>query len=375
MYTITLEVNQICNLRCTYCYLGRKTNQKMSEQIAYKGLEIAFLNAENHRDRRLWVDFVGGEALLSLSFLKHLVDYIEGQALKRNILVTYSITTNGTILNDEILAWLIKYRIHLKVSIDGDEETHNKNRKRIDGVGSYSNIIENCMYFKEYEKRTKQYIQAAHVVTQNNYGETFESVCHLVENLNFSIVDSSIDVMNRWTTDQLDGLADEWEKVLRYYLKRKKAGKAFLWGPILDLKKYGENNGESGFCGVGLIQIYIKVDGRIFGCAANLEDSGCIGDVENGLSKECIKRLRKIGKEGNMCSKCSFAVKCQSKNCIMNSLAYSGTVGEHNPDMCYFERKRGIYGRYMLLNYNFLKIKLEIWVKIRYFYYKYQLMK
>lgn len=115
MYTITLEVNQICNLRCTYCYLGRKTNQKMSEQIAYKGLEIAFLNAENHRDRRLWVDFVGGEALLSLSFLKHLVDYIEGQALKRNILVTYSITTNGTILNDEILAWLIKYRIHLKV--------------------------------------------------------------------------------------------------------------------------------------------------------------------------------------------------------------------------------------------------------------------
>ena len=101
MYTITLEVNQICNLRCTYCYLGRKTNQKMSEQIAYKGLEIAFLNAENHRDRRLWVDFVGGEALLSLSFLKHLVDYIEGQALKRNILVTYSITTNGTILNDE----------------------------------------------------------------------------------------------------------------------------------------------------------------------------------------------------------------------------------------------------------------------------------
>lgn len=47
MYTITLEVNQICNLRCTYCYLGRKTNQKMSEQIAYKGLEIAFLNAEN----------------------------------------------------------------------------------------------------------------------------------------------------------------------------------------------------------------------------------------------------------------------------------------------------------------------------------------
>ena len=158
MYTITLEVNQICNLRCTYCYLGRKTNQKMSEQIAYKGLEIAFLNVERHRDRRLWVDFVGGEALLSFPFLKQLVEYIEGQALKRNILVTYSITTNGTILNDEILAWLIRYKIHLKVSIDGAEETHNRNRKWVDGGGSYANIIDNCMYFKEYENQTKQYI-------------------------------------------------------------------------------------------------------------------------------------------------------------------------------------------------------------------------
>ncbi|MDC7291542.1 radical SAM protein [Blautia schinkii] len=340
MYTITLEVNQICNLRCTYCYLGKKTNQKMSEQTAYKGLEIAFLNVEKHRDRRLWVDFVGGEALLSFSFIKQLVEYIEEQALKRDILVTYSITTNGTILNDEVLAWLIRYKIHLKVSIDGDEETHNRNRKWIDGGGSYANIIENCTYFKEYEKNTKQYIQAAHVVTQNNYGKTFQSVCHLVENLNFRVVDSSIDVMHRWTTNQLDGLADEWEKVLCYYIKRQKEGKAFLWGPVLDLKKYGENNGKSGFCGVGLIQIYVKVDGRIFGCAANLEASGGIGDVDNGLSMERIKRLRRMGREGNMCSKCSFNMECQSKNCIMNSLAYSGTMGGHNPDMCYFEQKR-----------------------------------
>lgn len=347
MYTITLEVNQICNLRCTYCYLGKKTNQKMSERIAYNGLEIAFLNVEKHKDRRLWVDFVGGEALLSFSFLKQLVEYIERRALQRNILVTYSITTNGTILNDEILTWLIKYKIHLKISIDGDEETHNRNRKWVDGGGSYANIIDNCMYFKEYENRTKQYIQAAHVVTQNNYGKTFHSVCHLVENLNFRVVDSSIDVVHRWTTDQLDGLADEWEKILCYYIKRQKAGKAFLWGPVLDLKKYGENNGKSGFCGVGLIQMYVKVDGRIFGCAANLDASGCIGDVENGLSMERIKRLRELGKESTMCSECSLYMECQSKNCIMNSLAYSGTIDGHNPDMCYFEqKKRNLWERY-----------------------------
>ena len=110
MYTITLEVNQICNLRCDYCYLGEKTNQKMTEETAHKGLEIAFLNVEKHRDRRLWVDFVGGEAFLSFQLLQNLVEYIEREAKKRNVTVSYSVTTNGTIIDKSILDWLAKYR-------------------------------------------------------------------------------------------------------------------------------------------------------------------------------------------------------------------------------------------------------------------------
>ena len=46
MYTITLEVNQICNLRCDYCYLGEKTNQIMPEEIACKGIEIGAVKKE-----------------------------------------------------------------------------------------------------------------------------------------------------------------------------------------------------------------------------------------------------------------------------------------------------------------------------------------
>ena len=91
---------------------------------------------------------------------------------------------------------------------------------------------------------------------------------------------------------------------------------------------------------MGLVQIYVKVDGRIFGCAANLESSGCIGDVENGLSMDRIKRLRKLEEEGTMCSKCNLYRECQSKNCIMNSFAYCGSIGGHNHDMCYYEQKK-----------------------------------
>ena len=172
--------------------------------------------------------FCGWRGTLEFSIFKAVGGIYRGTGFKKEHFSDIFFTTNGTILNDEILAWLIRYKIHLKVSIDGAEETHNRNRKWVDGGGSYANIIDNCMYFKEYENQTKQYIQAAHVVTQNNYGETFHSVCHLVENLNFKIVDSSIDVVHRWTTDQLDVLADEWEKVLCYYIKRQKVGKDFF---------------------------------------------------------------------------------------------------------------------------------------------------
>ena len=63
---------------------------------------------------------------------------------------------------------------------------------------------------------------------------------------------------------------------------------------------FKKNNGEeyvnSGFCGVGLIQIYVKTDGGIYGCAANLESSGCLGDVGKGFSVRKNKRISGISK-------------------------------------------------------------------------------
>lgn len=268
------------------------------------------------------------------------MEYIEREAKKRNVTVSYSVTTNGTIIDKSILDWLAKYRFHLKLSIDGNKETHDRNRKISSNMGSYQSIMENMCYFKEYEEKSGQYIQAAHVITQNNYWEAVKSVKHLVENLHFRIVDSSIDVSHSWTHEQLDKLIEEWESILGYYMKEKKIGREFLWAPALDLMKYGEMVKSSGFCGVGLIQIYVKTDGKIYGCAANLKPSGCLGDVEKGLSVKKIKVYRELALKDEMCSGCSINQRCQSQKCIMNNLFYSENINEHNPDMCYFEQKK-----------------------------------
>lgn len=117
MYTITLEVNQICNFRCRYCYLGEKTEEVMSRETALKGLEVAFKNAQHHRDRKLWVDFVGGETLISFRMIKELSEYIDREAEKKDMNVTYSITTNGSIMDTEIYKWLVEKRVHIKLTV------------------------------------------------------------------------------------------------------------------------------------------------------------------------------------------------------------------------------------------------------------------
>ena len=90
MYTITLEVNQVCNLKCNYCYLGQKNGTVMEYETAIEAIDIAFINVKKHQDAKIWVDFVGGEALLNLELVKRIQEWTHKKALENKIIVIYS---------------------------------------------------------------------------------------------------------------------------------------------------------------------------------------------------------------------------------------------------------------------------------------------
>lgn len=321
----------------------------MPREVALQGLEIAFLNVVKHKDRHLWVDFVGGETLLSFEFVEALSDYIEVESERRRITVTYSLTTNGSILTPAILRWMIRKRVHIKLSIDGDEAVHDKNRHCKDGQGSYCRIIETLPYFKEYERESGISIQVTHVLTRNNYAAAFLSVRHLVENLGFKIVDSALDVTVRWKQEEMDCLSQEWEKTLKYYIQRKRQGNPFLWGIVVDMQHYSSKQTNADFCGVGLTKIYVKTDGNIYGCAANLESTGLLGNVGVGISIKQVKNYRETILKSNNCTKCEVKCRCLAKGCIMNNLSYSGCVDIPNPMLCYLEKKKqGLWDQYYI---------------------------
>lgn len=105
MINITLELNRICNLSCTYCYLGDKTNEVMSEIIAKSSVDFAIkkIIVQNHVNRVINIDFLGGEPLLSFYLIKKIFTYCK---TKKDVEFTYTITTNGTILDEQIIRFL-----------------------------------------------------------------------------------------------------------------------------------------------------------------------------------------------------------------------------------------------------------------------------
>jgi len=161
-----LEVTEECSLRCTYCRntysaTGRKHSfNRMNEEIAFRSLDFYFkryteiLNRvpQEKRDKFLKlsppaISWYGGEPFMNFNLIRSSLNYLKKLPWERygiNIADAAFVTTsNFTVVNDDIIEWLIENNIRLAISIDGDRTEHNKNRVFKNGVGSFDIIYKN----------------------------------------------------------------------------------------------------------------------------------------------------------------------------------------------------------------------------------------
>lgn len=170
---IILQVTQNCNLRCEYCaYSGGYKNRlhsdkRMSESIAIDAID--FLINHSKDSDSVSIGFYGGEPLLEFETIKKCIEYavehIEGKCLYFNI------TTNGTLLKDEIVDFFVKYKVLVTISLDGPEKIHNKNRKYVGSQkGSFAKIITNLrMIQRKYPEYFEKNISYNTVFETNDY--------------------------------------------------------------------------------------------------------------------------------------------------------------------------------------------------------------
>lgn len=323
--SITLALTEQCNLRCQYCgymtkYLDHSYHLKeMPKEIALKAIDFLMKNSEESDVCN--IGFYGGEPLLRLDLIKECIAYVKDKYPFRQ--PTYNITTNATLLNEEIADFLIENDIKITISLDGPKK--NQNKYRVDGNGNASyekalwNIKALCRKNPKYFKESVTY----NVVMYNGANkELFESLdglwkadvtlIDLFETEYFKQVKDKSDVPER--NEQFDARA--YDFAYRSTLTNmKKYHNAF------NASEVGSTIFPGGFCIPGVRKNFVTTDGKIIICEKvdECEELFEIGDVYTGIDMEKIKRL--IDKTVECLSKCKHCWAARFCNiCFMDLL-------------------------------------------------------
>ena len=140
---LSLHVSHNCNMNCTYCYGGERgtygsREKVMSKEVLKKAIDFGI----KHCAGEIHINFFGGEPLLAFSTIEYAVKYALKVSQKRNIKVSFSISTNGSLITEYIADFLQKYKFQVSISIDGSPQAHNRHRKFVNGNPTYNKVIE-----------------------------------------------------------------------------------------------------------------------------------------------------------------------------------------------------------------------------------------
>ena len=170
--SITMIITNHCNLACHYCFEKNKGSSHMSPDMAIKIFDASYNpNADNFT-----VNLFGGEPMVNWPVIKALADHISD---KMYINVKFGITTNMTIMTDEMIDYIDDYDMFILASVDGIKEVHDLHRVDHSGNGSFDTVITNIK--KLIDRKLTHLIEARMTVTPENVSNLCNSVKMLLD--------------------------------------------------------------------------------------------------------------------------------------------------------------------------------------------------
>lgn len=139
---MALFLTQFCNLKCIYCYGGAGrygTGGSMKEKTAFKAVD--WLIEQSGKVKKIHVGFFGGEPFLNFPLMKAVVKYAQKRVQETEKEVAFYTTTNATLLDDEIIAFIKEHNVSFMISFDGPKEIQDLQRPFVSGKGSYDIIV------------------------------------------------------------------------------------------------------------------------------------------------------------------------------------------------------------------------------------------
>jgi uncharacterized protein len=146
---VTVLTTLQCNFACDYCFQGdhgdyNKFAEKMSLETATRVADWTEREIDRIRPERLLLTFFGGEPLLNLPVMYYMAERLAASARARGVEIMINVITNGLLLTDEVVDRLLPCGLNgIKVTLDGDHDTHDRMRPLRGGQGTFDRIIEN----------------------------------------------------------------------------------------------------------------------------------------------------------------------------------------------------------------------------------------
>jgi len=300
--TLVLNVTNKCNLSCTYCYEygedrltagdGSKGTgkPKMDDDTARQSID--FLLRSSGDRPQVSITFFGGETLLNFPAIRAAVLYAEERAASVKKRVHYSLTTNATLLTDEVVDFLTKHRFGITVSIDGDAAQQDRHRTFANGAGSFDTIAPRIRHLVTTNKARKGRAIGARVTLTAGAAPAAQTFRFLTQELGFDEVGFA---------PVTAGLGREYalgekgyERLLREFgelaedyvaaaVRNEDHGFANL-GDLLRELHQGVNKAHP--CGAGLGLLGVSTEGELGLCHRFVESkSHAVGTVATGIDE------------------------------------------------------------------------------------------
>ena len=343
---LCLHIAHDCNLACRYCfaeegeYHGRRA--LMSYEVGKKALD--FLIANSGARRNLEVDFFGGEPLMNWEVVKQLVEYGRSQEELHNKKFRFTLTTNGVLLNDEIMEFSNREMSNVVLSLDGRQDVNDRMRPFRNGRGSYDLIVPKFQKFAKERGDRDYFIRGT--FTRNNL-DFADDVLHFAdlgfEKMSVEPVVASPEEPYAIREEDLPQIMEEYDRLAEEYIKRHKEGRGFTFFHfMLDLNQGPCVAKRLSGCGSGTEYLAVTPWGDLYPCHQFVgNEEFLLGNVDEGVTKTEICNEFKLCNvyAKDKCRDCFARFYC-SGGCAANSFNFHGSITDAYDIGCEMQKKR-----------------------------------
>ncbi len=343
---LCLHVAHDCNLACKYCFAGEGEYHgergMMSFEVGKNAIDFIIKNSKHRKN--IEIDFFGGEPLMNFEVVKQIVTYARSKEMESGKTFRFTMTTNGVLLDDEVIDYLNENMHNVVLSLDGREKVNNRMRPTPNGKGSYAIILPKFRKLVEKRKGKQYYVRGTFTRHNLDFGEDVKHIHEAGFNeVSVEPVVAPMHMEYALQREDMVALCMEYEKLARYMLSLTKQGKGFnFFHFMMDLEGGPCVHKRLAGCGSGTEYLAVTPDGSLYPChqfvgLREFKMGDVIVGVTNQEKRKAFEKCNVYSKEE--CKSCWAKFQC-SGGCAANSYNFHGRIDSVYEIGCALQKKR-----------------------------------